>query len=532
MNKKNILAVACLSATAITAMTGCKKVTAGGESTIQIRVYSGGYGTAWLHEITDKFEDAFPQYKVQYVEESGLVSQTAENEMLTPNKNQIDLYFTNGTHVSNLISKSRGILRTNNQTLLEPLDDVFESKAIGYDGKEESKTIKERFFDGYDEAFTYNGSVEKWHGNKYSLPWADATTGLFVNKSVLDKYGLDMPLTTDEFINTVEVISSHTAADKVYPMSMAGNNAPGYMLYLYEIWFAQYSGKEGYDNFIKCDPGNGNIEKEGYKVYEDKGILETLKVFEQFCKLDYFPNGSVDKPHTDAQNELINGKTAYMVDGEWMLHEMISEYPEVKDIVMLSAPILSCIGKEAGITDAQLHDVVAAIDEGKNNDQVKQAVPAASLDLIERVRAARSVHSGIGVGHTMEMPSSSDAKEATKKLIRFIYSEDGCRTFRNKAYGNLPLDYTIRENDKHNAFLDSVDKVLHTGQPTMVSESLQLNDVRSLSQMYFFNVTAWQHPGTFKAIMLSKGAITAQKIYEDEAAYMKSSWDKYMSFVF
>lgn len=530
---RKFLSLACLSTTVLAALTGCSKITEGGDSVIQVRVYNGGYGTAWLHEIANKFHDAFPQYTVKFEEESSLVSQTAGNEMLTPNKNQIDLYFSNGSDVSTLISKSKGVLKTSNKTLLEPLNDIFESKAIGYNGKEESKTIKERFFLGYEEAMTYNGIVEKWHGNMYSLPWSDATTGVFVNKKVLDKYGLDLPLTSDEFVHTMEVIASHTKEDKVYPYSFGGNNAPGYWLYLYETWFAQYAGQESFMDFMRCDPGDGDIEHNGYKVYQNPAIYETLKVFEKFMKLDYSSNGSVNKMHTEAQNEFLRDKSAYFVNGEWLLHEMYGDYKdEAEQILMLKTPILSVIGTEAGLTDAQLHTVVQAIDEKKTNSEIQALIPTASDAFLARVREARSIHDCIGVGHTMQIPSSSDCIDATKKFIRFIYSEDGCRSFRNVAKGNMPLQYEINDTCDKTPFQLSVDNVLRCDNPRMVSGSIYLNDVREISQMYMFNVTAWQHPTTFKSMMINEGVVTAEKIFNDEKAYMQSSWSKYMSYVF
>lgn len=534
MKFKKFLALGCLTAGLVGTMAGCgSKVVEGGASVIQMRVYKGGYLTEWLHEVADAFMAQNPDIEIRFEEESSAVTEAIMNEISVPSKNNIDLYFSNGNHVADLITKSKSILKTSNQTLLEPLNDVFESKAIGYDGKEEDVTIKEKFFDGYEEAFTYNGLVEKWHGNMYALPWADAATGVFCNKSVLDKYNLDIPLTSNEFTACIETIASHTKADGIFPWSWAGNNCAGYWLYLYETWFAQYSGREGFNNFVKCDPGDGNIEQNGYKVYEDEGIHQALKAMEAILDLNYSANGSVNKMHLEAQNEFIRGKSAFMCDGEWLFQEMSKEYyEEAKEIIMVSAPILSVIGEEGGVSDAELHTIVADIDAGKTDAEIKADVAKATDALIERVRNARGVHDGIGVGHCIEVPSSSDAIPAVKKFLRYYFSNDGARSFYNKAHGSLPIKFTKKEGDVSTPFQDSVYKILNTGRPQMVSYDARLNDVRSVSQMYPFNVTSWQHPQTFKAIMLNKGVITADKIFNDEKAYMKTSWSKYMSYVF
>lgn len=535
MKAKKFLALGCLTAGLVGTMAGCGgKIEEGGASVIQMRVYKGGYLTDWIHEVADAFMKQNPDITIDFVEESSLVTETAQNEMSVPNKNNIDIYLTNGNHVADLITKSKSILKTNNETLLEPLNDVFNSKAIGYDGKEEDVTIKEKFFDGYEEAFTYNGTVTKWHGNMYALPWADATTGLFCNKAVLDKYGLEIPLTSNEFKATVEAIATHTAQDNVFPFSWAGNNCAGYWSYLFETWFAQYSGLKRFNNFVKCDPGDGDIEFNGYKVYEDEGIYYALKAMEDILDLNYSPNGSVNKYHIEAQNEFIRGKNAFMCDGEWLFQEMSKDYyDEAKEIIMVSAPILSVIGQEGGVTDAVLHNIVQGIDDGKTNAEIiATAGTGVTEQLIERVRDARGIHDGIGIGHSIEVPSSSDAIDAVKLFLRYYYSNDGARSFYNKAHGSLPIKFTREPGDEDTPFQNSVYKIINNERSQTVSVEARLNDVRTLSQMYVFNVTAWQHPQTYKSIMLNKGSITAEKIFEDEKAYMKKSWATYMSYVF
>ncbi|MCQ3035665.1 MAG: extracellular solute-binding protein [Bacilli bacterium] len=536
MKRKNLILPVLLCTLTSLAATSCKsKVEVGGESTIQIKAYKGGYGTDWLHAAADEFQKANPDVKFDFVEESSGVTEAAGQEIMVPKNNQIDLYFLTGIDMYDCIERSQTILRTKDKTILEPLNDILDSKAIDKDGKEESETIRSRMFDGYIESSSYNGDLVKWQDNVYKLPWADATTGLFCNPSVLARYGLEKPLTTDELVNCVTTIASHTAADKVYPYSWAGQNAPGYWSYLFETWFAQYSGKKAFDNFMKCDAGDGDIKRNGYKVYQDQGILKGLEAMYQILDLKYSSNGSASKSHMEAQNEFITGKSAFMVDGDWLLCEMSRDYfDQAKDIEMVRTPILSSIGTELGITDAQLHTLVEMIDEGKSNDEIGVALTMLTSTQIERVRAARSVHDGIGVGHDIVIPSYSDAKDAAKRFVRFLYSNDGCRIFRNKAYANMPLSYTPDAADANTNFQQSVDKLYSYEKPAMVSGSVKLNNIRSAAQIFMFNYTAWVHPNTYKSIMIDKNGdkkLSAQYIFEKEAEYVEKSWSKYMTYV-
>ena len=534
--KKVILPVA-IASMSIFGVAGCKGVKAGGPSVIQIKAYKGGYGTDFLHQMADEYHQAHPEISFEFLEESATVlGDKAKAEIALPNKNQTDLYLLNGIDIDTILQRSYSVLKKRDVVLLEPLDDILDSKAIGLDGQEEQETIRSRMFEGFEEACQYNGSFRKWAGKTFFLPWADASTGLFVNKPVLDKYGLDIPLTSNEFKTVVETIYTEGKADGVYPFSWAGNNAPGYWLYLFETWFGQYSTKTNFDNFVKCDPGNGKVVEEGYKVYQDQGILKALEAMFDILDLKYSPNGSFTKAHIEAQSEFVRGKTVFMCDGEWILNEMKRDYfEEAKNVVMIGVPILSCIGEEIGITDAELHTLVESIDNHLSNDEIKALIPSLTDANIERVLNARSIHDSIGPGHTMIVPSYSDAKKATKEFIRYMFSNDGCRTFRNYAYGNLPFSYTKQEGDSNTPFQQSLDKITDYPNPQIVCSCAHFNNVREIAQLYVFNYSGWQHPNTFVAIMVDKSSdspkYSPKYIFETEATFVQNDWSKYMNYI-
>lgn len=521
----------------IFAATGCSETKVGGPSHIQIKAYKGGYGTDFLHQMAEEFHNVHPEITFEFLEESATVlGDKAKAEILLPNKNQTDLYLLNGIDVDAILQKSYSVLKDRETALLEPFDDILDSRAIGLDGQEEQKTIRERLFDGFEEACKYDGSFRKWAGKTFFLPWADASTGLFLNKTILDKYELEIPLTSNEFKTVVETIYNQGKADGIYPFSWAGNNAPGYWLYLFETWFGQYSTKANFDNFVKCDPGNGKVVEEGYKVYQDQGILKALEAMFDILDLRYSPDGSVSKAHIEAQSEFVRGKSAFMVDGEWILNEMKRDYfEEAKNILMIGAPILSSIGEEIGISDAQLHTLIESIDNHLSNDEIKALIPALTDANIERVLNARSIHDSIGPGHTMVMPSYSDAKDATKLFIKYMFSNDGCRTFRNYAYGNLPLFYTKQESDTNTPFQQSLDKIIDYPNPQIVCSCAHFNNVRDIAQLYVFNYSGWQHPTTFVNIMVNKNSgaekYTPEYMFNTEAKFVQENWSRYMTYI-
>ena len=540
MRLRRLLLPIIATSTALLSVTGCtNSVKVGGDAVIQIKAYKGGYSTDFLHELVKQYHEAHPEISFDIVEESALLDgEKTAAEIAIPKKNQIDLYFITGLDVNYLVKRSSSVLNKRDVTLLEPLDDIFESKAVNLDGTEEEKTIKERFFGGFEELSRYEGEFPKWRGTMFTLPWADAMTGLFVNKKVLDKYGVEIPLTSNEFTAAVQTIYTNGASQDNYPFSWGGANAAGYWQYLYETWFAQYSGVDNFNNFMKCDPGNGKIVEEGYKVYEDTGILKGLEAMFDILDLNYSPKGSRSKTHMEAQTEFFTGRTAFMIDGDWILNEMKRDYYEQgKDIIMIGAPILSSIGEEIGITDAQLHTLVEMIDEHKTNAEIKAVIPSLSDANIERVVAARSVHDTIGVGHQIVIPSYADAKEAAKDFVRFFYSNDGCRIFRNFANANLPLTYEKEAGDTDTPFQQSLDKVRNYDNPTIVTSVASYNGVRTTPTpaIYTFNYSAWATPYTFMYIMLDKNsaspAFTPERIFNEEKAYVKNKWSEFMIYI-
>ena len=212
-------------------------------------------------------------------------------------------------------------------------------------------------------------------------------------------------------------------------------------------------------------------------------------------------------------------------------------YNQAKEIMMIGAPILSSIGTEIGITDQQLHTLVECIDDHQSNAEIKSILPTLSDDNIEWVRNARSVHGTIGIGHNILIPSYCDAKEAAKLFVRFLYSNDGCRIFRNYANANLPLSYVTQAGDKDTTFQKSLDKVRNYDNPQIITSVAAFNGVRTTPTppIYMFNYSSWQTPYTFLYIMIDKSKsspiFTAQKIFDDEKTYVRGYWSRWMEYI-
>ena len=120
MKLKKILALTALGAVLLPGLTSCGGVEEGGASKIQIKCYKGGYGDEWIRELVAKFNETFADQNLsaEIVESSALVTESSKQELYNFKKNQIDLYFTNGSDYSAVIDRSQATLKTNSKTLL------------------------------------------------------------------------------------------------------------------------------------------------------------------------------------------------------------------------------------------------------------------------------------------------------------------------------------------------------------------------------------------------------------------------------
>lgn len=541
-NGKKLIALLLVFVLAVGLFAGCGGSSAGadagddstGAKKLIIKFYKGGYGEEWLRAMAEAFEEAYKDegYKVELEIKASGGGSVAEQELkLGPEKNDVDLYFASSVSIHNVLNYSKKVMREENLPLLEPLNDIYNAPAVGADKQPESKTIAERTFAGFEDSYLYKGTNEAWKDKIFNLSEFASSTGLFANTKVLEKYGVSIPNTTDELVAAVETIAQKGAADGVYPFTWAGNNAPGYWYYLWYNWFAQYSGVEAFNNWVATMPASGDVKNDGWQVYEDKGILEAFKAMEPMMKLDYAADGAVNFTHTEAQHFLMVGEAAFMVTGDWLLSEMKQDYFQEAsaDVQMVKTPVASVIGQELGITDAQLSQAVAMVDEGKANADIIAAISGLTEEGAQRIREARGIYSSIGGELQVMIPAYGDAKEIAKLFVQFLYSEDGCRIVRDNAYALVPVTCESYEVSEPTNFLESVVKIFDGGNATAIFMNKNNSVVRATSGMLDFNYSSYCLPNTFKSMMMDE-SITAQYIYETELKYVKDNWANWVAY--
>ena len=505
---------------------------------------SVGYGHQWLETLAAEFNKIYAEegYKVELK-----ISMAYENNPSLEigkgaERNDVDMYL-DAANLETLLEASDRTMRGQGAVLVDMKESVWNQPAIGFDKQEESKTIAERFTLNPDYVY-YNGKREDFHGGVYVLPTGmeQWSVGINVNPSVTAKYGYDannLPRTTDEFNAMCEKIAETSKDTGVYAYTWAGGNASGYLAYLYYEYFAQYTGYENFMNFVETKPFTDatleDIKNEGYKIYEDPGILEAFKAMEPIMKPKFSANGTASMDHMNAQHQLLTGKAAFMIMGDWLLAQMKDQYfEEASQCILMKTPVLSVIGTECGISDAELSNAVKMIDEGKTNEEIMAVISGLDATETARIREARNIYGGgeAVIRSGMAIPAYADGRDVAILFARFMCSEDAQRVIRNQGYKINCYECESYDFEKETDYMKSVVANMNMGEGLYISMDNSLSIIRSNSNMLCFNHPTTGYPLVFKnMIMDTTGIMNAQNLFELEKDYAKQYWSTWTAYI-
>ena len=433
MKKKGVVtkvtALVCAVVMAATAV-GCaggkenKKVD-DSDKTIEMFVYNAGYGVDWLHGMKDAFLEKYPEYDI-------VIKEQASADVLDtiirsgPEANTYDLMVV-ATEWKSYLDKGESVLKGYDY-ILENLDDVYASTVEG-----EDITFGEKMFDSYRDYNAYEvyneetGEVEE---HFYAVPWAAGLTGIFYNNTMFKDCGLNSePRTTSELLEYCETIKDKGKTALIYAAHT------GYWEYLYNIWWGQYEGAKGRDDFFHATK-DGVISKE---VLKQEGILESMRTLEKLLNPDagYSAELVASMDYTKAQATFLSGTEGAMIPcGDWIENEMKAYSTEIKDeLGLMRTPIISALSdkmsywtlgqsySEASVNKANA-STLALYDEKLRAlvdyvDGVTTTLPAGTTEAdAEIIREARKINYSIGTSHTAAIPAYASAKDAAKEFLQ------------------------------------------------------------------------------------------------------------------
>lgn len=478
MMKNSIKKAAAVSGALLMAFSGvaCGGKPETGEGTLDIYVHKAGYGVQWAYDLKDAFmqED---WVKAKYSNLNVIVTDGdqdgyVKSKLVAPNNNHYDL----------MLGFDSDYPKDN--SLLEDLyDDVYNQVIPG----EGTTKYIDRYFDSYATMNKYVDPNDTSGKDKYYVTaWAGGMNGIFYNEDLLTAMGYSVPRTTNELLAICNAIYEDRTdgvaeTNDVYEgYSFIQSSGLAYLTYVMPIWWAQYDGIQGYNDFYNGVYDN-KLSKSIFSEY--KGRLYSLEVFE-----DLFGYGedkivgnttyvgkhlnpqsmSADYTYKIAQGLFLRGQGVFHVNGDWFEQEMKEKKAEIKQmegidysIKMMRMPIISKLGEKLGITDSELAAIVDYVDGTTTTAPTFTSTLGYDSDLIiETVREARGVVHSIGAQHMSYVPSYAREKDIAKDFLLFMATDKAQDIYMQATGGcSLPFKYDVKtENPDVYAALTDMQK--------------------------------------------------------------------------
>ncbi len=565
MKKRSVIkfiSVALASLLLLGTMPACKRKKEGA-NVLEIFCWSAGYGTQWCIDMYKAFEqkdwvkEKYPDLVIVYSENDSTntyITQLDAGEGV----NTMDLIFSGG------VSSYTGVDAEGHAFLAELTEKVYNQPV-----PDESMTVMQKMFPTYLDSVRYyergqdSNMKDDIPFSTYVFPWASGMDGILYNAEHLETLELEVPLTTDQFIDACETIQN----SKALPYhnkdieQLGGDYAilkdagGAYWNYVYPIWWGQYEGINGYYNFFNGVIGETEEEFQvSAEVFRQRGKLHALQAMEDILLWDhgYFYKKSTGLDHEQAQQAFLLGDGVFYANGDWFAKEMekqrndaITFNKKVYDIRMMKTPIISqIIEKTPSITnDEELRIVIRAIDKGYAT--LASALEAQSefetdeLALLERmdesatgekdyakIVEARSIVHAIGPNHHAVVPSYALGKEIAYDFLRFMATDEAQEIYMNATGGaSLPFDYDVEtKNPALWANFDNIekDRLNYINKAKMGYETNVLPDPNTFPLVKWGKMSAVESMGGYSVIAYfsaeGQKAGAALKLYQDDIA--------------
>lgn len=179
------------------------------------------------------------------------------------------------------------------------------------------KEWKDSFREGALDAMSFDGKV-------YGIPMEANAEGIFYNKALFDKVGIDFPKTYDEL---KEAVKKFKAAG-IIPIALAGKET------FPSFHFGQY--------FLERQAGYGKLKDIINKKdkFNNVDFIEGFNKYSELVKLGAFPDNIGAVSYDQSRQLFIQGKAAMINDGTWDIPQYDAEGKEDfgKNIEFASLP--------------------------------------------------------------------------------------------------------------------------------------------------------------------------------------------------
>ena len=461
------------------AAAGCgKKVD---PNALVIEYYKAGYGDTWIKSLASEYTKRYGQ-EVVLLPREGAQGLTKMSGSLRSGTAETDLFFAGDPSFGDIY---RGTVSAGGQlydSWFADLTDLYKSTIDG-----ENITVEDKMLDYFQEYFKMDTEDGKYYDQKYHFfPYVTGMFGIVVNVNVWNKVaqGKEYPRTTDELLEVCNDVKSQVAPF-LYSVSEE------YWTAALPLFMHQYEGDERMNNFYK---GYGPTQDVRYdtNMVAYTGYKEALMFFEDLLMPanGYMHPSCSSYSFTQMQGLFLEGKSLFVVNGDWLENEMILNYADA-NIEMMKTPVLSAVADKCSFSAAEnrdqiLRDIIDYVD-GKTQTQPANC----NAEDIEIVRKARSVEYMTGNSNTAYIPSYSNQISAAKDFLRMMASDEGMKIFRNGTNGSeMPFRYTNAanaENPNASVFRRSINNVLSVSNARFINKKDKIYSIGGIKVQLYNN---------------------------------------------
>ncbi len=507
-----------MSLITVFSVTACKKSNGvrgivDDEKTINVRMYKAGHGVEWAYELVDKFEELYADegYKVNILTPSyDMTGDVVVTELMQGyEKTGVDLYIT-----GNVLPQTVG---ANGEygVLCEDLESIFESLPINYDGTEEETKIADKIRpELYD-------SLRDDDGTLYELPSILSAAGLVVNTVKLEKYGLEIPRTTNELLDCFHKIylghngMADSESTGIFPLTYVPGSSNGYTQCLVVNMVAQHNFKEFKEIItmqqVQDDGTLKNMKEDGWKVFGYPGVEEMLTVAYEIFDTNVASYGTAQQTLDQAQAQIMRPDSGaiFMANGSWMLNEVKLNYKNnLDDIAFINNPVISSVGVRVFGADSKykLSDdkceemlcfIIDLVDQNKTIDEIVAAVKAEKhIDIdkedAQEIATARGVYYNRSGGGIL-VTKGTTKMDIVSLFLRMLASEDCADTILENANSCSAYSRRFIDTSKYE-FVTQASAVMNNVHAATYETAVQ--GYRKVIQSGFGVMANWSHIST------------------------------------
>jgi hypothetical protein len=233
------------------------------------------------------------------------------------------------------------------------------------------------------------------------------------------------------------------------------------------------------------------------------------------------------------------------VSGDWIYKELEADDSDyMEDGLPIKTPVISALGVKLGLCgtnhkegdtckhcNVKLRDIIKEIDDATYPDYKIASDNGVSEEKVARIREARGYFNYGYYSTSAVIPAFSDAIKGSKLFLRFLYSDDAMKLFRNKTYVDLPVKYVNEPEEDSREFVQLMYEKIFTGGNKFYTSN-GITPIRRIAGVSEFpkqgNMMGVSKGLAYSHSHAQKGQYSAQEVYEDNIEFVKKSWSDYL----